>query len=380
MIEFTQLPSKLPYPVKYKSVLSCWHSSVISYAIENSKPGYTFKDRIIRAINTISYIIMRGDSIPFGCTQESPMTNLPYFDDSEMESYLGNLFVKLRNIKWDVEFEARSDQFSSAVMKSAPNSVKSNTATLNASPVSNNTSASSKLSDISLKSIDVPTFDSSSVFYMTQDALEEYKIYTSIPTIPKRQCDVSVTTDIDMCRSQNMNYLYPNTVLRCRNKVLYENVYGLDYDDDLGIILPVEGFTIEQIKDNIIKYPHFYKLRKYVDGEISNFYTTIEIDGTLHNTLKIWKDLPESKVIPYQACYIKEYVIRRYLLERDVNGISHKYPLVGTLDPFISLFLPDVNYINRGYTDIQGMALQCVQARINFKTSRNPILRRHKDD
>lgn len=379
MIEFTQIPSKLPYPAKYKSVLSSWHSNVISYAMENPKPGYTFKDRLIRAINTLSYIIMRGDSIPFGCTEDTPLANLPYFEDSEMESYLGNLFVKLRNISWDVEFESRSDQFSSSVMNKTTTQVKSITSAATESPVSN-TSTSSKLSDISLKSIDVPTFDSSSIFYTTQDALEEYKIYTTIPSIPQRQCDVSVTTNIDLCRSQNMNYLYPNTVLRCRNKVLYENVYGLEYDDDLGIILPIEGFTTEQIKDNIIKYPHFYKLRKYVDGEVSNFYTTIEIDGTLHNTLQIWKDLPESKVIPYQACYIKEYVIRRYLLERDIKGIEHKYPLVGELDPFISLFLPDVNYINRGYTDIQGMAIQCVQARINFKTSRNPIFRRHKDD
>ena len=86
-----------------------------------------------------------------------------------------------------------------------------------------------------------------------------------------------------------------------------------------------------------------------------------------------------KSLIPYNSDYIKEYVIRRYLLERDVDNIKHNYPLFGTLDPFLTLFTTVEDYINYGYTDVEDIGRQCVKARVAYKQSRNPILRRLKN-
>ena len=125
---------------------------------------------------------------------------------------------------------------------------------------------------------------------------------------------------------------------------------------------------------------HIFRLLKETNDGVATFYSTIEIDGQLQNVLDIWDTLPESKVIPKTADFLKEYVVRRYLLERDVKKINHKYPLYGSLDPFLTLFTTPEEYSKLGYKDCEDLARKCVQARIRYKQSRNPILRRISDE
>ena len=73
---------------------------------------------------------------------------------------------------------------------------------------------------------------------------------------------------------------------------------------------------------------------------------------------------------------MKEYVVRRYLLERDISNVQHRYPLWGSLDPFLTLFMPPDEYIKYGYTDIIDLARKCVESRVSYRKSRNPIVRR----
>ena len=126
--------------------------------------------------------------------------------------------------------------------------------------------------------------------------------------------------------------LYPKQLIHTRSAKMYERVDGLQYDDELGVIIPVEGFTSDQVIDNIIQYPHLFKLRKLnQEGKPANFYTSIEIEGELLPIEEAWNSLPESQVIPRDSEFVKEYVVRRYLLEVSV-GKEHKYKLYGTLD------------------------------------------------
>ena len=170
-------------------------------------------------------------------------------------------------------------------------------------------------------------------------------------------------------------HLYPDQFVRTRSPILYEKVNGLPYDDQLGVIFPISNFKKEEIIDNIIKYPHLYKLKREVDGEIISFYDDIEIDGELLSIANVWDTLPEAKYIPRQSDYIKEYVVRRYLLERD-HGVQHKYPMYGSLDPYLTLFMPPSDYVDRGYKDVLQIVKDCVNSRVRFKTTRNPILKR----
>ena len=201
-------------------------------------------------------------------------------------------------------------------------------------------------------------------------------IYTTLPEIPTKQNEISVTTNLNAMTDSELLNLFPDHVIHTRSPKMYEKQEGLDYDEDLGIIIPIEGFTKEEIVDNIIQYPHLYKLKKFnSEGKLVNFYTTLEIDGELIPVSEVWNTLPESKLIPCDSEFAKEYVVRRYLLEEE-HGVQHRYKLFGTLDPFLTLFMPPNLYSKRGYTDSIHLAKACVNSRIRYKQSRNPILRR----
>ena len=73
--------------------------------------------------------------------------------------------------------------------------------------------------------------------------------------------------------------------------------------------------------------------------------------------------------------FIKEYVTRRYILERDIKHIDHKYPIFGDLSPFLTLFMPRENYESLGY-DTEDIAIRCIISRVDYKKSRNPVIRR----
>lgn len=151
------------------------------------------------------------------------------------------------------------------------------------------------------------------------------------------------------------------------------------FDENLGVILPINGFTYDQIRENIIKYPHFYKLKRKINNNFVSFYSNIEIDNSLHDTLEVWDSLPDSKLIPKTTEFIKEYVVRRYLLERDIYKIKHKYPIFGNIDPFLTLFTTPADYIQFGFSDTEYIAKQCVISRVNYLQTRNPVLRKVYD-
>ena len=101
----------------------------------------------------------------------------------------------------------------------------------------------------------------------------------------------------------------------------------------------------------------------------------MEIGGELVDTLEVWDKLEISKWIPKQAEFIKEYIVRKYLMDIEYKGETYKFPLFGTLDPYLTLFMPAEDYANRGY-DIVDLAKKSVQSRVSYKQSRSPILRR----
>ena len=221
-----------------------------------------------------------------------------------------------------------------------------------------------------------PRFDVSKIWMSANVGGDNLVIYTTLPEIPTKQNEISVTTDVGKMTESELMSLYPNHIIHTRSQKMYEKYLELDYDEELGCILPIADFSKEQIIDNIIKYPHLYRLRKIgPDGKLSKFFSTIELGGELVPIEEAWDDLPEAKLMPRDPEFVKEYVIRRYLLEEE-NGISHQYRMFGSLDPFLTLFMPCTKYIERGYTDTTSIAKQCVISRVRYKQTRSPILRR----
>ncbi len=380
MVKFTQLPDKLIYPARIRAKLSTLHSDVITYVVSNFKNTAKYKRQVVDTLNTISVYIKNNDALPSDWSVSNPLTNLELLDSSFCEDTLGNLCIKVKDIIWDVQESETDEQISIDTV-------------VTAKPVSEDIVTSSKVVNIKpnrdigvvvsptpkenlyIKPPTIPQFDASKPWLQSQLNQNVYTIYESLPIIPVNQSQISVTTDVSKMTIMDMMKLYPNHFIRTRAATMYENHDGLTLDDDIGIILPIVGFSPTQVKDNIIKYPHIYKLTRYMDNKFTSFYSNIEIDGELHDTLSIWDSLPDSKKMPRNSEFIKEYVVRRYLLERDILGIEHKYPLFGTLEPFLTLFTTSDDYIRLGYTDVTDIAKQCVISRVSYKRSRNPILR-----
>lgn len=386
-INFTQIPDKLKYPYRIRARLSTLHSSVITYVSEHpdSCQGHSAHRNIIAVMNTLSYLLISDESLPANWSDSDPLNNLSLIDDDKCRYALGSdLYILEKNIRWDDIQQSSSSTYRKidnprSIVTDSSKPVKisesGHSPALHLSE-SRRTQDPTPKEDLYIRPPIVPQFDTAKPWKAGICNGEQYIIYSSIPEIPTKQNEISATTDVSKFTSTELLNLYPNRFVRTRAACMYERVSGLEYDNDLGVIIPVNGFTSDQIKDNIIKYPHIFKLTRIVDNSIVSLYTTIEIDGQLLNVSDVWNSLPESDYIPRTSEFVKEYVVRRYLLERDICNVDHKYPLYGSLDPFLTLFMTPEDYSRFGYSDTLGLAKQCVLSRVRYKQTRNPILRR----
>ena len=366
-IEFSQIPATLRYPKNIKGKLSSLHSDVITYANENYDGSHDFRMKTICLLNTLTRYLIQGDALPIAWSSSKPFANIQIESDLTLKDELGELYINPKNVNWDVQPVKGQEVHSSTSFRPVqkkPEALKIKTA------------VETDKSDLYIQPPTVPQFDVDSTWASTVIDGTKYCIYTSIPVIPTKQNEISVTTNVDLFSESQLLRLYPLNFIKTRSPVMYESVPGLSYHSQLGLLLPIEGYTSEEIIDNVIRYPHLFKLSKLKDGEAISFYNTVEIDGELQKISDVWKELPDTSKIPYTADFVKEYVVRRYLLERDIKGVFHKYPMFGELDPYLTLFSTASDYVSWGHTDVIEIAKQCVKSRVSYKRSRNPVLRR----
>lgn len=257
------------------------------------------------------------------------------------------------------------------------------------------------LDDIVLATKPYQRFDTSKVWKKVYDGCgRPMNMYATLPIIPKKQRDISVTTNVDRMSKSELLNLYPKTspVKGFRSHPIFRQQYeGFTTDPIFGFIPKIEGFTEEQVIDNIIKYPSLdsttrLKIRPKSVGTIyypQPFYHDIEIDGELIDCKKITEQICEripdiDKFIHAGAAYypiIWDYIVRRYLLERDILHIEHKYPMYGDLQPFACLCLSADEYVKRGYTDdIEEFAYNHVKSRIHYLESINPVISGYEEN
>lgn len=370
-MKFTQLTEKLSYPAKFKARLSTYHVDMIEYFISHFKNTRNYKNDTIKYLNTVSCMVISGDTIPDKLDNKNSIESISLIDENTCKDILGNLYIDFKFVEWDVEEVPDTGTITSDIQEKSEE-------------ISTFTSVTSEITekhistteDLSLKPPVIPLLDFSKPWFNAEINGEIYTIYTSLPIIPEVQRDISVTTDVKLFTRSDFLNLFPNNFVKTRNALMYEKVNNLDFDEKLGCILPILDFSKEQLIDNIVRYPHFYRIKRKIDGTFTNFYSKIEVNGKLYNTLEIWDSLPDTEYIPKKTEFIKEYVIRRYLLERDVLKIEHKFPMFGSLQAFVTLFDTASAYKKWGYTDSENLAKKCVESRIAYLQSRNPMLRK----
>lgn len=393
-IRFTTISEKYAVSNLVKGRLSSAHAMLITYVVKHFKDTRKFKQDVVDALNLLTYAVYTDDPLLLNWSTKQPFKTMPENISSELiEETLGELFLDIDSIEWDVEpvfadsdvtlVESNIDFNTVPVPITKPTPVtkppqeKADFASSLTSRYVNPVEiVKTDKKDLYIQSPTIPQFDCNSKWLTGQVDGEEFTIYSTLPEIPTKQNEISCTTDVTKMTDMELLKLYPNHHILTRAPSMYEPVEGLAHDSTLGLLLPIKNYTNEQLIHNLIQYPHLFKLLREVDGNICSFYVHIEIEGKLYSILDVWDDLPDTKLIPKQSEFVKEYVVRRYLLERDVEHIQHKYPIFGTLEPFLTLSMPAHMYAKYGYTDAVDLAKKCVVSRVNYKISRNPIVRR----
>lgn len=406
-------------PQKYKAASNKLFKHVYD-VVSLTYSGSSLQHQIvIDGINTLAYIILKGDDVPIYWDDCRPFDNLPDVDYDELKSVLKEYMLTVDSICWDIDTNYGVSTTSSTYVEP----IKHSTVVVNSNQVMNGLLSNhakqrneiyeqklqvqtshqidettiSKLTPLEDVLLDpgypcFPKLDFSDYWIVAIDAKgEEYGIPKSLPLVPECQSDITVTTDVSRMTKTDFLKLYPNHIMKLRNSCMYQKYdgYDLDYDEDLGVIFPIAGFSKAQVIDNIIKYPDLTnigpgrvgkkRISKFTEQKETiweDFYKRIELNGELHLITKdFWEQTSELSCLPPNKAFQQEYVIRKYLLERD-NGIHHEKEMFGTLYPFITLFMPMEEYIKRGYNNVESIAEKCVKSRVSYFRSRNPMLLR----
>ena len=380
-IHFDDIVDVLPYPSKYRAQLTVYHSKVVKYVISHYVDTSAFKTQVINLLNIISFLVITSDSFPIDWTPDNPFQiSMPQIDDRIVQSLLNkhNMYIDAKNIIWDTSWIVKSNSSSISRPTKSTRSV-SNTSPPNASKIASSVDSignDTAKEDLYIQPPKIPQFDTTKPWYMGTVNNETYVIFKTLPEIPTKQNQISVTTDVNRMTDDDLMRLYPTKLIQTRSAEMYNSNSAVgQFDIKLGMIFPICDFSFDEIRMNIIQYPHLFQLFREINNKLESFYSQIEIDGELVSIREIWSELPDTRNLPCNAEFRKEYVVRRYLLERDILGVKHKYPMFGVLDPYLTLFTTAADYQQWGLDPLD-VAKRCVSSRVSYRRSRNPILRK----
>ena len=388
-VKFENITDSLSYPVMKESAISVAHNAIVSSAISLFKNTYDFKKNVIRAMNIISYYIINNMVINSKWESSNFCEGLEDIPEEKLKSELGKTYINMKDIDWsscysEVEFnEEISEHTDDKVEEKKTYNIDEILANTNLEDIYDEHPKSSP-EDLYLNGPRIPRIDTSKVWKSGTVDGTKLCIYYSIPRVPTVQSEISVTTNPDELTDSELLHLYPDCMFYTRPMEVYSVACGMDIHPTYGGIPKIKGFTKKQIIDNIIKYPCIDGLTRVgkKKGQLVfvEFEKFIEVDGELYKTTDMMEKIPEMKNLKKTWPVIREYVVRRYLLERDIEGIEHKYPIFGILDPFVTLFMPSKMYREEGYKDSVEIARQCVKSRVSYLQSRNPVIRRLEEN
>lgn len=371
-IKFTSISENYKVQRSVKGKLGELHSSVITYVISHFDGTMSYKQQVVKVLNILTYALYASEPLPTNWLMTAPFENVPEIDDDLIQDVLGDIYLTVDAIDWDIkpiDLVDVNPKFKPMVSVATNSSPEQKDITIKETPST----------DLYIQAPEIPQFDVTKPWIQKQCGADLLTIYTTLPEIPQRQRDISITTNVNRMSDNDLMKLYPNHFVRTRAPIMYVPQTNMDFDKDLGVILPIDDYSKDQVIENIIKYPHLYKLAREQNDELVSFYAYMEINGELVDTLDVWDSLEISKWIPKQVEFIKEYIVRKYLMDIEYKGAEFKYPIFGTLDPFLTLFMPASDYADRGY-DVVELARKCVLSRVSYKQSRSPILRRIKEN
>lgn len=417
-IRFTDISDRIGKGTARFAIASKIYAEIIENVLDTFQNTRKYKQNVVDSINITSYAILADGNANYKLGSiDYDISNYP-----DLESRIAPWYLTIDSIEWNIDpvldlpkenevenLGIKDPSPNNKVQNTSPKSVKvdleppAKSKKVSSSTQVSKTDPPTDKTNLYLQPPRYPQIDLSQLYRTGYDKANSkmYGIFKSFPDIPARQRDISCTTDPEKMSESDFIKLFPNVLIRTRNTDLYQSYddYDIEYDPELGAILPIGNgkYTREQLIDNIIMYPHLFSLtRDYKDtgitisnyrddGTVHHFYTHIEIDGQLYPIEDVWEMLEDTKNIPPREEYMHDYVIRRYLLERDIDHIEHKYPMICDLQPYVTLFMPPEGYLKRGHiqnltTDAAELGRKCVQSRVHYHITNNPMIRRMNKD
>ena len=181
-MKFTEIPDTImnrrsvPNNMRpFLGTISSLDSKIIDYV--QATPEFKPRDmiKIVRKMNSLAYQVIIGDYIDFDVSTESGYNSIMLIDDVECNSKLGNLFIDVADVMWDVEYSENVPIVSETLIQESYNDESFVDPT---NKISND-------SDISLSFPKVPRFDPNKVWAIGKDIYGRLiPIHPTLPEIP----------------------------------------------------------------------------------------------------------------------------------------------------------------------------------------------------
>ena len=254
-IKFTSISEKFALPSKFKGQQSKLHGEFIEYVVKHFQNTRKYKQTVVDALNILTYCVIASEAPTFDWKLSDPFNTIPEYDMDMIEEATSVYFLTMDAIDWDVSEADDSYHITDAqvIVPSAPTEPQEDVKIYTPSraeiapdttpivppqisrviqevpEVSTCTTVLTPKEDLYIQPPKYPQFDFSKPWLSVQDKGDQLVIYTTIPEIPTKQNEISVTTDPDKMTVTEMMMLYPKQFIRTRAPIMYEPQEGLDF-------------------------------------------------------------------------------------------------------------------------------------------------------
>ena len=239
-IRFTDISDKYDVNRVVKGKVSELHAKLITYVVQHFRNSNQYKQQVVNALNIITYAVYANDPLPFNWSAKDPFKNMPQIEESLIQETLGDVYLTIDGIEWDVSssYDTSSDISFQPTFDIPQPKQKEVSSSQSFSNLCGTTTPTLK-QDLYIQSPVVPQIDYSKVWMSGVIDSETYTIYETLPTIPTKQNEISCTTNPSQMTDKELLRLYPNVRIKTRAASMYEPIQGIKLHPILGLILPM---------------------------------------------------------------------------------------------------------------------------------------------
>lgn len=102
-IRFTEISDKYDVNRVVKGKISELHAKLITYVAQNFRNSNQYKQKVVDALNIITYAVYANDPLPFNWSAKDPFNNMPYIEESLLQETLGDVYLTIDGVDWNVD-------------------------------------------------------------------------------------------------------------------------------------------------------------------------------------------------------------------------------------------------------------------------------------